>query len=858
MDPVVDDGGAAAEPSGGPGHGDLAVGVGSRGGDVVGVADPLHGLDVERAAVPGGQPGGVQLRGQFGGGGDGAEPADHLHRRGRAAPGGAGVDSAGHPELVGGAGVPADPDPDLGLVGFGQYGDVGDQGAQQPLAVLAAGGRGVPQPGQVGGEFFQLGPARQRRQRFGGGLQRLLGLGEGGEPGLPAGFQAAGDQPVLRLAGAKGALGPVGVVTGAFDRELSGPADPLAPAGHLVSRGERQRDLLGGQRVQQHAGDRVIDGGGGHRPAGGRGQPVGAGGALISRPLIGVVVGAHRLAAGPAGDDALAKRAAFPRRAGAGVGAVGRQLRLAGQVIRPGDVSLVVVFDQHRPLGAGPFHQPGAHRAVRVDGAPGGVPAVHVGSRVARVLQHAQDAGVGELAPAQLPGPRAAVGAQREPAVLERRDDPVGRSARGERGEHVPDGGLDLGIGVDHDIAGVVVHQPDRQRGAQLAALGRGALVGVEPLGHHVQFHFSHGALEAQQDAVVHIGRVVDAVRVDQNDRVLLGFKGTMGEMELHVMAQRLHANKRAAAERGELRTPLPVGLVHDDAGDIVIDPDAEVQAAIRDVFAAFTACGSAYGVVAAFKDRRFPLRAYGGAWAGQLRWGKLTHARVLGVLKNPCYAGAYVHGRYSSRRTVDPDGTVRTGLVERPRTEWPVLIKDHHEGYITWADYLASEAKLAANRTNAGARPPREGGALCQGIITCGSCGKPMRTNYHTDQRPAYECSSRADRLTTPTCRSVAAATVDDAVAGVLLDALTPEQVALALAAADEVAGRCQRVSRAAELAVERARYDADRAERAFCACEPENRLVARSLEARWEARLAALAEAEQALEAATESLPL
>src|SRR6266496_741356 len=153
MDPVVDDGGAAAEPSGGPGHGDLAVGVGSRGG------------------------------------GDGAEPADHLHRRGRAAPGGAGVDSAGHPELVGGAGVPADPDPDLGLVGFGQYGDVGDQGAQQPLAVLAAGGRGVPQPGQVGGEFFQLGPARQRRQRFGGGGARgarqpraVLAAGGGGVP----------------------------------------------------------------------------------------------------------------------------------------------------------------------------------------------------------------------------------------------------------------------------------------------------------------------------------------------------------------------------------------------------------------------------------------------------------------------------------------------------------------------------------------------------------------------------------------------------------------------------------------------------------------------------------------------------
>ena len=340
------------------------------------------------------------------------------------------------------------------------------------------------------------------------------------------------------------------------------------------------------------------------------------------------------------------------------------------------------------------------------------------------------------------------------------------------------------------------------------------------------------------------------------NDRLILGFKGTMGEMELHVMAQRLQANKRAAAGRGELRTPLPVGLVHDDAGDIVIDPDAEVQAAIRDVFAAFTACGSAYGVVAAFSGRRFPLRAYGGAWAGQLRWGRLTHARVLGVLKNPCYAGAYVHGRYTSRRTVDPGGTVHTALVERPRAEWLVLIKDHHEGYITWADYLASEAKLAANRTNAGARPPREGCALCQGIIFCGSCGKPMRTSYHTDTRPAYECS-RADRLTTPTCRSVAAATVDDAVAGVLLDALTPEQVALALSAADDVAGRHQRVSRAAELAVERARYEADRAERAFSQVEPENRLVARTLEARWEARLTALAEAGQALEAASDALP-
>jgi DNA invertase Pin-like site-specific DNA recombinase len=365
---------------------------------------------------------------------------------------------------------------------------------------------------------------------------------------------------------------------------------------------------------------------------------------------------------------------------------------------------------------------------------------------------------------------------------------------------------------------------------------------------------------------LMELARITDTLLIDPdgvydpadvNDRMLLGLKGTIGEVELHVMAGRLQEAKRAAAARGELRTPLPVGYLHDEHGDVVIDPDAEVQAAVADVFTAFAACGSAYGVVAAFKDRRFPLRAYGGVWAGALRWGRLTHARVTGILKNPGYAGAYVFGRYSSRRSVDPDGTVHTALVARPRAEWPVLITDHHEGYITWTDYLTNEAKLAANRTNSGARPPREGNALCQGIIMCGSCGKPMRTNYHSDQRPSYECSSRADRATTPTCRSVVAATVDAAVAAALLQALTPEQVTLALSAADEVTGRHQRASRAAELAVQRAHYDADRAERAFHACEPENRLVARSLEARWEARLAALAEAKAALDAAHETLP-
>lgn len=344
----------------------------------------------------------------------------------------------------------------------------------------------------------------------------------------------------------------------------------------------------------------------------------------------------------------------------------------------------------------------------------------------------------------------------------------------------------------------------------------------------------------------------------DFNDRLLLGLKGTMSEAELHLLAGRLQGAKRAAAQRGELHTPLPVGYVYDEQGATVIDPDVEVAAAVADVFTAFTATGSAYGVVGVFADRRFPLRAYGGAWAGQLRWGRLTHARVLGVLTNPAYAGAYVYGRYASRRRVDPDGSVHSTIKQLPRAEWAVCIQDHHDGYISWDDYLANEARLARNRTNAGARPPREGLALCQGIIWCGSCARQMSTRYHRDGRGAYECSSsRADRQATATCRSISASTVDDVVAGQLLDALTPAEVAYALAAADEVTARRSRTTRAAELAVERAQYEADRAERAFNAAEPENRLVTRTLETRWEAKLTALAEAQAALQTARDAVP-
>jgi DNA invertase Pin-like site-specific DNA recombinase len=346
----------------------------------------------------------------------------------------------------------------------------------------------------------------------------------------------------------------------------------------------------------------------------------------------------------------------------------------------------------------------------------------------------------------------------------------------------------------------------------------------------------------------------------DYSDRLILGFKSQMSEAELHILSSRLQGAKRAAAERGELRSPLPVGYVYDEESATVMDPDQEVQAAIRDVFASFDATGSAYGVVGAFVDRKFPQRAYGGAWAGELRWGRLTYSRACGVLSNPAYAGAYVYGRFRSRRVVNPDGTTRLRTTELPRCEWPVLILDHHEGYISWEQFLTIEAKLAANRTTTGARPPREGGAICQGIIFCGGCGRAMST-YSAGGHDYYDCAhARSDHTATPSCRSVRADTIDAAVSDCLLSAVCGEELTLALAAADEVTRRRARSTRAAELAVERAKYQADRAERALLAVEPENRLVARSFENRLETRLAELAETEAALatqRAATAPLP-
>src|SRR5215471_6829102 len=295
------------------------------------------------------------------------------------------------------------------------------------------------------------------------------------------------------------------------------------------------------------------------------------------------------------------------------------------------------------------------------------------------------------------------------------------------------------------------------------------------------------------------------------NDRLLLGLKGTMSEAELHILAGRLQESKRAAARRGALRFPIPVGYVFNDDGQTVMDPHEEIRAAVADIFSAFETTGSAYGVVGCFRDRPFPRRAYGGAWAGEIRWGRLTHSRVLGLLSNPAYAGAYVFGRYRSRRGIDPDGTIRTRTIERPRSEWTVIIQDHHPGYIRWETFLGNEERLAANNTQKGARPAREGPALLQGMIACGACARAISVRYQCGQ-VIYDCAtSWFDHTNILECCSVKVVMVDQTVAQRVVAMVSSAEIAVALAAADEVEDR-----------------------------------RARSLEHRWEDKLQALAEAE------------
>ena len=330
----------------------------------------------------------------------------------------------------------------------------------------------------------------------------------------------------------------------------------------------------------------------------------------------------------------------------------------------------------------------------------------------------------------------------------------------------------------------------------------------------------------------------------DFNDGLLLGIKGTMAQAELHFLRGRLLGGKLNKAQKGELRFPLPVGLCYDDQGCIVMDPDAEVRGAVQLVFRLFLETGSAYAVVQRFSQEglRFPLRAYGGAWAGKLIWGRLNYGRVLSLIKNPSYAGTYVLGRFQYAKTISSEGEVRKNMRAVPMPDWRVHLPEHHEGYITVDEFDQNQQRLARNRTN-GERtvlsgPVREGLVLLQGMLLCGTCGHALTVRYQGKGGiyPIYQCSWRCrEGLATQSCFNVRTALFDDAICEEVFKVLKPAEIELALAALSELEQRDQAVMRQWQMRIERAEYDCALAERRYEEVDPSNRLVASSLERRW-----------------------
>jgi DNA invertase Pin-like site-specific DNA recombinase len=343
------------------------------------------------------------------------------------------------------------------------------------------------------------------------------------------------------------------------------------------------------------------------------------------------------------------------------------------------------------------------------------------------------------------------------------------------------------------------------------------------------------------------------------HDRLLLGLSGIMSEAELHQIRMRLHQGERQKAARGELRQPLAAGLVHESDGRIALNPDEEVQARLRFVFTSFRQLLSAGAVMHALISHglALPVRPLRGPAPHQVCWVPPSNSRVLDILHNPGYAGAYTYGK----RRADPvrrrTGSTRTATTKVALEQWPVCLRDAHPGYIGWEEFMANQKQLAGNAAHqhvADARGvPRQGRALLQGVVMCARCARHMSVRYCGPEgnSPAYVCAAEKHMRGSPRCQEVRAMAVDAEFERILLEALTPDQIALAVAAVGQFEAEQRVLKHQWDLKRERARYETERARRQYDAVEPEHRLVARSLERVWEERMREGEAVEQAYEA-------
>lgn len=346
------------------------------------------------------------------------------------------------------------------------------------------------------------------------------------------------------------------------------------------------------------------------------------------------------------------------------------------------------------------------------------------------------------------------------------------------------------------------------------------------------------GLVEAR---VIDMDGVYDPCR--PNDRLLLGMKGSISEFELGVLRSRMLDAKTSKAQRGELRIPVPIGYCwHREVG-LGLDPDTRVQEVIRQIFDRFRECGSARQVLLRMSAEQvhFP-RPSDGRSMTTFDWRPIRYRNVISVLKNPFYAGTYAYGK-SEKRTQVVDGHLcKSYGHHKPLEQCKVLLKNHHEGYIGWAEFERNQGLLAANAYGkaGGPKSGRGGRALLTGLLTCGRCGRGLAVVYvgKAMARPVYRCD-RPNLIGLPRCLGFGGTRVDAAIAGELLRALEPMAVEAALEAERMHMESQNERRRIVELELQQAQYEATLAERRYAACDPDNRLIAAQLEKSWEAAL-------------------
>jgi DNA invertase Pin-like site-specific DNA recombinase len=338
------------------------------------------------------------------------------------------------------------------------------------------------------------------------------------------------------------------------------------------------------------------------------------------------------------------------------------------------------------------------------------------------------------------------------------------------------------------------------------------------------------------------------------HDRLLLGLAGIMSEAELHQIKMRMDAGKRSKAARGELCWVLPAGLERLRSGEVTLHPDEEIQARLRLIFEKFRELSSARAVMRYLHQEglKVPRRVINGPGPHDIIWALPTSANVRDILQNPAYAGAYVYGRRKVDRARPRLESPHGRIVRLPIDRWEVCIQDAFPAYITWEEFVSNQKRLAANQNNyrqnrRGAA--REGRALLQGIVLCGLCGSHMTLHYEGGRNDhlVYICDAEVRDYGSRRCQQVRGLALDAEIERLVLHAFEPDRVALALGALEQLEREAAMLERQWKMRIERARYEATRAQRQYEMCEPENRLVARNLERLWETKLRAVEEAEK-----------